>query len=93
MPLGGRGATPGYGKDRVPRRSRQHHGDGTESCWRIKEALITMRRLNRSAEYQNTIRELLGVEIRVGSELPSDTRIGQLRLGQAPESVHVGESV
>ncbi len=35
---------------------------------------ITMRRLNRR-EYQNTLRELLGVEINV-SELPSDTGTG-----------------
>ncbi len=35
---------------------------------------ITMRRLNRR-EYQNTIRELLGVEVPVG-ELPSDTGSG-----------------
>lgn len=35
---------------------------------------ITMRRLNRR-EYQNTLRELLGVEIPVG-ELPSDTGSG-----------------
>lgn len=36
--------------------------------------VITMRRLNRR-EYQNTLRELLGVEIPVG-ELPSDTGLG-----------------
>ncbi|QDT60378.1 Planctomycete cytochrome C [Stieleria bergensis] len=36
-----------------------------------QKGAITMRRLNRR-EYQNTIRELLGVEIPVG-ELPSDT--------------------
>ena len=39
-----------------------------------QKGAITMRRLNRR-EYQNTIRELLGVEIPVG-ELPSDTGSG-----------------
>lgn len=39
-----------------------------------QKGVITMRRLNRR-EYQNTIRELLGVEIPVG-ELPSDTGSG-----------------
>ena len=39
-----------------------------------QKGAITLRRLNRR-EYQNTIRELLGVEIPVG-ELPSDTGSG-----------------
>ena len=39
-----------------------------------QKGAITMRRLNRR-EYQNTIRELLGVEIPVG-DLPSDTGSG-----------------
>lgn len=39
-----------------------------------QKGVITMRRLNRR-EYQNTLRELLGVEINV-AELPSDTGTG-----------------
>lgn len=39
-----------------------------------QKGTITMRRLNRR-EYQNTLRELLGVEVPVG-ELPSDTGSG-----------------
>lgn len=39
-----------------------------------QHGVITMRRLNRR-EYQNTLRELLGVEINV-AELPSDTGTG-----------------
>ena len=40
-------------------------------CSRIDPGRVTLRRLNR-AEYNNTIRDLLGVEIRPADEFPSD---------------------
>ncbi|HEV3029561.1 MAG TPA: DUF1592 domain-containing protein, partial [Planctomycetota bacterium] len=46
--------------------------DSAESLRRAKEGRVVVRRLNRN-EYQNTIRDLLGVEIDLVDLLPQDT--------------------
>ena len=41
---------------------------------RVAEGRVVMRRLNR-AEYANTMRDLLGVEVDLGDLLPPDTSV------------------
>jgi hypothetical protein len=48
------------------------HSDAAEKARRIAEGRVVMRRLNR-AEYVNTVRDLLGVDVDLADLLPPDT--------------------
>lgn len=59
---------------------------GAELARRAKEGRVAMRRLNRT-EYQNTVRDLLGVDADLSKVLPDDTTAGGF--DNSSESLHV----
>src|SRR5262249_54156194 len=73
------GAMPPKGKPRPPEKDAQAviawvgtQVDAAEVAQRTRQGRVGIRRLNQ-AEYQNTVRDLLGVAVDLGEILPSDS--------------------
>lgn len=83
------GAMPPKGKPRPPAkdaRALTDWIDGRAAAVEVAQGRVPMRRLNR-AEYENTVRDLLGVDIDLKDVLPPDTAVNGFDNGA--EALHV----